>query len=420
MAIHYIMEETAQLTGDFSDHNVVTMEMNTTLSGTLAHHGCDVSAHLKPEAARLCQIDYIGHGFIIVIIAAVGMVMNALNLVVLRSPRLPESCYVYLRGLALADLLSLFFFGTNSIGRGHYPSSYGWNVYDIYVYFPLCSVTAMASVILTMAVSVERYIYIYKPHQAKVWCQPRKARKVVLIIGAAAILINIPRFFIFKMGDDGTLSYTEFGMSMYYKIISWTYFVLVSLGGCIVLIVLNILLIRGIHKSNTRRRCLTGKKAHKAHQERRLTLTLISIICVFIIGELPSSFVSRLLLVPMAGTEILKTLGYKIAANIATALVVLQHSLNFVMYCVFNRNFWVVFKETLCGCFYKKIDKRSPVELENSHTGDSGQHNINMSQLRVYPVITTHMNGNSHTSNVLSVSDRSNCLSVSGENENSV
>ncbi len=59
--------------------------------------------------------------------------------------------------LAVADLLSLVLFGINGIGRGHYPRTHSWATFDAFVYLPIGFITTGSSIILTDAVTIERY-----------------------------------------------------------------------------------------------------------------------------------------------------------------------------------------------------------------------------------------------------------------------
>ena len=79
----------------------------------------------------------------------------------------------------------------------------------------------------------------------------------------------------------------------------------------------------------------------REQDEARLTRTLIVLVCVFILGETPSAFTSRSMVVALLGGDqsILQSGGYRVAVLVSTLLVVAQHSINFVVYCVFNRRF---------------------------------------------------------------------------------
>lgn len=318
---------------------------------------------LLGDARKICYMEKGGYGIIVPSVSFVGIFFNILNLVVLRSRKLKESTYTYLTGLAIADGLSLVFFGVNSIGRGHYPDSYRWRVFEVYLYWPIGTITTVASVMLTVTVTVERFIFIYRPYRARTWCVPRVAQRVTLVVFALCAVCNIPRFFVFAINPTSfALEYTSFAQTPFYIAYSWMHFLVISVGSALLLIVFNILLLLGIHRTHRRRHYMISRHSAAAARERkdetRLTKTLVAVIFLFIVGEIPSALCSRSIVVGIIGsgdTTILQSFGYKVAVLVSTILVVNQHSLNFVIYCVFNRKFWAVFKRKLCPCIAKRV-----------------------------------------------------------------
>jgi hypothetical protein len=329
------------------------------VAGIMAGVGGNLSSEAVPlHDEQMEYMEKVGHGIVVPAICFIGMGLNIFNFIVLFSPKLPESSYSYLAGLAIADFLSLFLFGINGIGRGYHKGDYGWSVFEAFVYFPCGLITTNASVLLTLTVSIERFIFLYKPLQAKRWCNRSRARIIMAALWAVCVVVNIPRFFVFKIDETG-LGYTVFGKSTPYNVLSWVYFFVVSVATALMLIVFNILLIRGIHVTNARRRTMSVHSAMSQHQrqeENRLTRTLISVIFLFLVGEIPSAMLSRSVVVGILGQgsrEILQTHWYRSAVLVATILVVLQHASNFIIYCVCNKRFWAAFKHKFCPCMAK-------------------------------------------------------------------
>ena len=340
---------------------------NNSLLASYSFHECNTSQ----DAMQVCDMSRIGHGIIIPIIAGIGMFLNVLNLIVLCNGKLSESTYTYLTGLAVADFGTLAVFFVNGIGRGFYPEVYEWRIFEAYVYFPCGLITTTAGVLLTVMVSVERIIFIYRPIKAKLVCRTTIARKLCTAVWLFSIFANMPRFFVFALDERrGDLGYSEFGKSVHYNVLSWFYFIAISCGCGIALIILNAFLMHGIHRTNLRKRHLVSNMAHTVNQQKqdelRLTRTLISVVTIYLIGEIPSALLSRSLVVALIGhgnDKIVKTMGFKIASLVATILVVLQLSLNFVVYCVFNRRFWALFKQQFCSsclCFKDDSPSHSP------------------------------------------------------------
>lgn len=329
-------------------------------NGTADH--CLVSA--------VCAAERAGYAVAIPAVCCVGILLNVVNLTILLTNRFPESSYSYLSALAVADLLSLLCFGVNGVGRGFYDGHRGWRAFEVYAYFPLGSSSTTASVFLTVTVTVERYAFIYHPLRSKAWCNRAVARRVVAAVALGSVAVNIPRFFAMRVGGSGQLEFTRFGLSAYYSSIVWIYFSVISVGSCVCLVVFNTLLIIGIHRTHRKRRALVGggggsaaSANNKSRDEMTLTRTLIIVVCVFMVGELPSSFTSRSFFVALVGRkdhELLFAPGYRVAVLVSTGLVVAQHSLNFVVYCVFNRRFCAVVRHRLASMIFCNRPALSP------------------------------------------------------------
>lgn len=104
------------------------------------------------------------------------------------------------------------------------------------------------------------------------------------------------------------------------------------------------------HQSNFTAR--SGQQSSlKQHQQQRddfrLTLTLIGVVLVFLLGEVPSALLSRNTVVPFKGEEVLEKNWYRKALLVCTLLVVNQHSTNFIVYCLFNKKFCSFVKKRL-------------------------------------------------------------------------
>ena len=300
--------------------------------------------------------EQIGYGIIVPTISAIGVFCNILNLVILSNPLLSESTYTYLYALAWANFLSLFLFFFSGVARGYFPCEYFWNIYQIYVYLPLGFMTTACSVCFTVAVTIERFIIVYFPLKGKLLMfQSDKAKLVVGILTVICVLYNIPKFFIFYINSENRISYTEFGKSKVYEVLSWIHFIVLSIISSILLIVINILLIRRLRKNLQKKKTFKQPtQTDKIRQDQhRLTKTLIAIIFVYVIGELPSTFLSRGIVVGVFGggdPAILTLTPYRHATVVATILTVSHLSMNFVFYCVFNQKFLTIFKQKICPC----------------------------------------------------------------------
>ncbi len=300
--------------------------------------------------------------YVIPAICIFGVVCNILNVIVLTRKHMTESPYTYLMGLALADLglLVLAFVGTalsTRLGDG----VYFWKVYDGFIFYPFANVFANSSVWVTVLLTVERFISVQFPLRAKDLCTRSIARRSIVCIILIAIFINIPRFFcqniIEKPAGSGkfVLQSSDFEMSQFYQVVTWLYIIVIHLIPLIIISSLNCCLICALYKAQRHRHILqepflkSTLVLQNSREQRRLTVTCIAIIILFLICIIPSAFSNRpvAMLLFSRGRSLLQftnSLFYRVLKAVTNMLVVMNSSLNFIMYCVFNHKFVITLR----------------------------------------------------------------------------
>ncbi|KAJ8916320.1 hypothetical protein NQ315_005015 [Exocentrus adspersus] len=156
------------------------------------------------------------------IICSFGICGNTLSLMVLKRRELMGSIYTYLAVLAATDLMMSFIllFGGLSRGALYYK---GWATYDALVGLPLGGAINTLSVIATVAVTVDRVLYLWNPVKCTKprFCNPIIARKIMAGSMILSIVLNIPYCFIFTWNDKDILVTTDFFDSEFYMVFNW-------------------------------------------------------------------------------------------------------------------------------------------------------------------------------------------------------
>lgn len=299
------------------------------------------------------------------IVCAFGMVTNILNLVVLTNNQLPESPYTYLTGLACTDFSSLmlsFIYMKFSMDS----HTYEWRFFDAYIFIGLVNVFTTSSIWITVQLTVERFLFVRHPLWAKDTCDRASAKvKILMTIGAAAVF-NIPRFLCFEptynmKHGKWALQSTEFRVGNVYYFLIWAHSICVMFVPLFILSAANIYLVYAVHQAGQQRQKLqirNNREAAWQREQRRLNITLISIVFLFIVCVIPSAFSDRPIAYALFGggkteTEFVLSKFYFSLQYIANFLVWLELSLNFVLYCAFNEKFRRVMKFTATRCLKK-------------------------------------------------------------------
>jgi hypothetical protein len=116
-------------------------------------------------------------------IITIGIVFNILNLIVLLNSKLNESPYTYLTVLALSDLGALAMLAVEKIRQSLIQSEHkDFNIYIeysfIYVITPLMNTFLSCSMYVTLALTIERFIFVHSPFRAMSICHRSIARRV--------------------------------------------------------------------------------------------------------------------------------------------------------------------------------------------------------------------------------------------------
>jgi len=158
-------------------------------------------------------------GVLLTGVALAGLVGNFLSIIILSRPAMSSSITVLLLGLTSCDslliLTSILMFGLPAINSHHSvviersiklstdvrpPPIFSYYMQSIFPYitplvYPLGLVCQTISVYLTVCVSIERFIAVRYPLQAKHLCTQSRARWAVLLTAVISCGYNMPRFF---------------------------------------------------------------------------------------------------------------------------------------------------------------------------------------------------------------------------------
>ena len=286
-------------------------------------------------------------------LCVIGVCGNFINLLVLSGDQLRESPYVYLRGLATTDMLALLFsfpFMVFCIGT----TDYFWRWYEIYVFIPLVNFFTVASVWITVAMTIERFLFVRYPLWARWRCNRYTAQFRIWIIVAFAVIISVPRLFCYEIieeGDMATILPTDFRYSRFYYVMDIFAIVTLHFIPLIVFSVINVYLICELQHAKIIREELNLRSNRETEwqlDQRRFTITLISIVLLSIFSILPAA-IADIFLHAEFGYHLLRTLR-----NVSNLLLWCNLSMNFILYCAFNKRFVGVLTG-MCGRGLGKI-----------------------------------------------------------------
>ena len=155
-----------------------------------------------PLVAELATTRFVVQRVLMPVVIAFGIIANIINIAVLTRRSMTSSTNHYLSALAVYDVLYLALVFV--IILHHYAavaSSAWYNRCRPHAMW-LSNTCSNTAVWLTVTFTVERYIGVCHPMRGKVWCTPKRARIVIVVVCLAAAIITFPELFEFQVKSE--------------------------------------------------------------------------------------------------------------------------------------------------------------------------------------------------------------------------
>ncbi|CAM1294451.1 Uncharacterised protein g1014 [Pycnogonum litorale] len=320
------------------------------------HGALHPGQHLSNDALD-GDVRTVGYGIVIPGICIIGIFGNVLNLVILRKKELKDSTYTYLTGLAIADLTTISLSIITAVHRGFCEDRYLWQMLDFYVYLPLAGISSTCSVFVVTVLSVDRYCRIRGCSNMMPAKRQTMARKNLLFVTIFSVIVMLPSCFMYNVDREDGVTINELSNSTFYTIYSWLKVWIIALVPSTLLTIVNAMLMSAVRSSTRRKRKLISQqrwfKVKCINEQTRLTITMVTVSCVFVVAEVPSTIANRttaLYLLYDGEEECLRTEAHQLFVLISTVLVMTHYSMNFFLYCTLNYRFNDVFKKVVRRC----------------------------------------------------------------------
>ena len=314
---------------------------------------------------------FIIYGPLYGLVCAFGLIGNSLSFAVLHKYTCGNVGTYLLKALALMDNLFLataagvqmylamaMYFDLSTQLEPIYPAfqTYAW---------PLTHIIQMCTVWMMVLVAGNRYVAVCRPLEAPRLCTKHNVQLEIAIMASAVVVFNIPRFFEYRYVTENvteidtnnvTVSHEEsvnVGLTslriynILYENISYCLFVF--LLPLLILIFFNVHL---MHDLKVARRCRKAMTSRSSNDENNITLVMIIIIIVFIVCQTPAT-INQILFYIVHDMQASTCTPYKQYYHVSNLLITMNSSLNFVIYCLFRRQFqhqlWMLFGRRRCA-----------------------------------------------------------------------
>ncbi|XP_005107231.1 sex peptide receptor isoform X2 [Aplysia californica] len=351
-----------------------TMECNTE----------DRAIRLKDDFPKEYSVPINGYASPVLIFLTV--INNLLVCIVLLKPHMRSPTNAILVAMALSDMFTgifpapmfIHFFATERFDEWM-PYEWCFPFRVLHQYIP--TIFHTASIWLTMALAVQRYIYVCHSFKARTWCTVDNVVKGTIAIYVVATLTHFTRFFVEYPVETSrpsilnpnvsvsacVMKYRPWAMrnlNVYFNIYYWFRVIFIHLVPCVSLVVMNALLIYTMRVARRRRMQLLRQnkktESRKLKESNCTTLMLVAVVGLFLLVEFPLGLLMVFLIidqtfhVAVMRKDLMPTLSL-----FSNFFILLSYPLNFFIYCGMSKQFRETFKRLFTGA-------DMPVEREYS------------------------------------------------------
>jgi len=338
------------------------------------------------------------YGIMLPCIQFATLIFNSLIILVLTRPSMKSATNTVLTGMAACDLVTIilpapWYFVLYTL---NHHANMDWSVPDCYMFELMVEIIPQmfhtASNWLTLALAVQRYIFVCHPTMAKTWCTVTKSSMLVASLISLAVFTTSSRivdrtYFVLSKSGSPHLCVAQFSSwvllltkDIYFNCFYWFRVVCVHLVPCVSLVILNILLFSAIRKAERRRQKLMASRVKSAESAGLITrgsrdnkrqrdansttMMLIVVIAVFLSVETPLMVMTALHTISSSLNEYLgkELLDYNVAKTIVFIInlcIYISYPLNFAIYGGMSRQFRDTFRLIIVAPIVKKFSIRT-------------------------------------------------------------
>ncbi|XP_067639807.1 sex peptide receptor [Eurosta solidaginis] len=331
------------------------------------------------------------YGYIMPFLLIITIAANSLIVLILSKKHLATPTNFVLMAMAICDMLTVIFPAPGmwymyTFGN-HYKPLHPVSMCLAYSIFNelMPAVCHTASIWLTLALAVQRYIYVCHAPMARTWCTMPRVKRSTLYITIVAFLHQASRFFdrtYFPVTIEWNGEQTEVchvdtsewvhkyvGEDLYFSMYYLFRVIFVHVVPCITLVTLNVLLWQAMEQAKERRKTLFRDnyktESRKVRDSNCTTYMLITVVSVFLAVEIPIAVVTSLHIASSLMGEFLNYRLANISIMFTNFFLVLSYPINFGIYCGMSRQFRETFKDLFVGRFIAKKDASSKYSIVN-------------------------------------------------------
>ncbi|UMM43370.1 hypothetical protein L5515_018886 [Caenorhabditis briggsae] len=315
-----------------------------------------------------------------------GVIGNVLNIRTLQSGTLQTVPFMYIRALAYFDLIALTMI-LNHFGLIRFSSIAPIMFYTTYIEAPVINTFLIAGLYCAFCLTIERYCLISRPHHRPSSNPRKQARRKIAILLGVSFCIHLPMALQRTMRRNDSGEYVMVNnieilcQEPYWSI--YNYYKLarecVRVAIVIIMTALNVVIAKRLKQNDERRNRLVRRSSPqnnsssgmvtdsdaslppavrreesyflRSFTEGRLTILMAVICFIFVVGNIP-----QIVVMILQNEAMEHNFKFQLYRHCSNTLEVLNHCLNFYVFCVASREYTRAFVNN-CVCLQRVVYK---------------------------------------------------------------
>ncbi|KAL3104178.1 hypothetical protein niasHS_002205 [Heterodera schachtii] len=313
-----------------------------------------------PSTAAAAQdiktIKLVAYCYILPVVCVLGIIGNLMNVITLASPRLRAVSYMYLRALAIADLLCMCFvllFATfevlKEVAGVPIDRQPMFGFYQAHMMLSFINWTLSTGVLIVVALSLERYMSVVFPLHFRTWNSPQRAMKAIIVAYLVPAFFYIPygigRYSVKRneLANGDVLYYPDdsaVSKTMGWQIYKWTREGLLRFLPIVILFVLNSQIMVAFRRRQRMFNRLRNRDQTTIARDDTLLYILGGIAAMFFVCNIPAAI--NLLFI---NETVKKRFDYQVFRAMANLLEITNHAAQFYIFCVCSSDYRITFMQ---------------------------------------------------------------------------
>jgi len=350
----------------------MTSQENTSLVWDFDHTVCGNLTVEYWETWK--QYEFWCEGVLFSCLGLFGLISNMTSIVTLLSNDMRKHTFNKLLAvLAMADIMFIIFnvpVHANAIFEfvsAHFSGSYFLSQLYVNFLYPMSAVSFCLSTYMTLAVTVERFIAVCRPHQHRNIAQTLSRNMRVMIyvtpVTIMAFIFNIPKFLEVTIAEKNGTNEVDSSETRRDPTYIYLHIIHTLTTGVLPFLGLGYMNLRIFNAIRSTRVIQSGQTSRKRQSEITLSITLTSIVLKHLLCNILRIYLCIMLVFLledqvscMANADhYIPPLLIMCLESVAHLLVMFNFSTNFIIYCFVSKQFKTELMKGFCNIYLKAV-----------------------------------------------------------------